>query len=69
MTVCKFTISVRKGHMEMGQFWVPESASVINGAIFNRFASNLDCTHDFKVSSAGEQERQIWGQFVPLLGF
>ena len=43
--------------------------SVINGAIFNRFASNLDCTHDFKVSPAGEQERQIWGQFVPLLGF
>ena len=46
----------------------PIVRSVLNGAIFNRFASNLDCTHDFKVSQAGEQERQIWGQCV-LWGF
>ena len=42
--------------------------SVINGAIFNRFAWNLDCTHDFKVSPPGKQKISIWGQFVPFWG-
>ena len=42
--------------------------SVINGVIFNRFASNLDCTHDFWVSPPDKQERPNWGNLGPFWG-
>ena len=56
-----YNICPEGGIWKWGNFGSQKVRSAINGAIFNRFASNLDCTHDFKVSPAGEQERQIWG--------
>ena len=52
--------------MGIGTFWVPEMRPVINGVIFNRFASNLDCTHDFWVSPPDKLERPIWGNLCPF---
>ena len=52
----------------MGQFWVPESAVGQNWTIFNRFASSLDCRHDFGLSPPEEQENFIWTRFGPFWG-
>ena len=62
----KFLIFPLNRHMGMGQFWSQKVRSVINGVIFNRFASNLDCTHDFWVSPPDKQERPIWGNLGPF---
>ena len=51
-----------------GNFGSQKMRSVLNRAIFYRFASHLDCSHYFKISTHGKQERPNWGQFVPLLG-
>ena len=70
VTMCKFTISVRKGTYGNGAILGSQKVrSVLNRAIFNRFASILDCAHDFLVSPPEKQEIPIWGQFVPFLGY
>ena len=56
------------GIWERGNFGSQKVRSVINGAIFNRFASNLDCTHDFWVSPPDKHERPIWGNLGPFWG-
>ena len=56
------------GLWELGHFGSQKVRSVINGVIFNRFASNLDCTHDFWVSPPDKQERPIWGNLGPFWG-
>ena len=64
----KFLIFPLNRHMGMGNFGSQKVRSVINGVIFNRFASNLDCTHDFWVSPPDKQERPIWGDLGPFWG-
>ena len=62
--MCKFPISVRKWTYGNGALSGPKKCGrSINRTIFNRFASNLGCAHDFVVFPPGKQERQIWGQF------
>ena len=56
------------GLWEWGNFGSQKVRSVINGVIFNRFASNLDCTHNFWVSPPDKQERPIWGNLGPFWG-
>ena len=73
MVVCKFLISFCK----WGNFGSQKVRSVLNRAIVNHFASNLDCAHDFKISPPAKEERPIaanlcpfwdndrfWGQFL-----
>ena len=52
VAVCKFTISIQKGAYGNGAILGPRS--VINGAIFNRSASNLVCNHYYLVSPPGK---------------
>ena len=71
--MCKFLISFCK----WGNFGSQKVRSVLNGAIVNHFASNLDCAHDFKISPPAKEGRPIaanlcpfwhndpfWGQFL-----
>ena len=51
-----------------GIFGPQNVRAVLNRAIFNRWTSNLDCAHDFKISPPAKQKTPILGQFVPLLG-
>ena len=62
------------GLWEWGNFGSQKVRSVINGAIFNRSASNLDCTHDFWVSPPGKLGNwpylgHIWAPFGALTLF
>ena len=57
------------GLLEWGNFGSQKVRSVLNREIFNCFASNLSCAHDFVVSPPWKQERQIWGQVVPQIFF
>ena len=56
------------GLQEWGNFGSQRVRSVINGAIFNRSASNLVCAHDFGVCPPGEQESFISTRFGPFFG-
>ena len=56
------------GLWERGNFGSQKVRSVINGAIFNGSASNLDCTHDFGVYPPDKQERPIWANLCPFWG-
>ena len=71
--MCKFLISFCK----WGNFGSQKVRSVLNRAIVNHFASNLDCAHNFKISPPSKEERPIaanlcpfwdndpfWGQFL-----
>ena len=40
-----------------GNFGSQKVRSVLNRAIVNHFASNLDCAHDFKISPPAKEER------------
>ena len=73
MVVCKFLISF----CEWGNFGYQKVRSVLNRAIVNHFASNLDCAHDFKISPPAKEGRPVaanlcpfwhndhfWGQFL-----
>ena len=59
----------KKGLWKWGNFGSQKVRSVINGAIFNRSASNLDCAHDFWVSPPGKLKNCILDIFGPLLGY
>ena len=51
------------GQWEWGNFGSQKLRSVINGAIFNRSASNLVCTHYYLVFPPGKLENSIWDRF------
>ena len=57
------------GLCKWGNFGSQKVRSVINGAIFNRSASNLVCAHDFWVSPPGKLTNCILDIFGPLLGY
>ena len=57
------------GLWEWGNFGSQKVRSVINGAIFNRSASNLVCAHDFWVSPPGKLKNWLLNIFGPLLGY
>ena len=64
VALCKFPISFRKW-----AYFGPQNVwTVLNRAIFNRWASNLDCVHDFKISPPAKQKTPIWGNLCPFLG-
>ena len=72
VAVCKFLISFSK----WGNFGSQKVRSVLNRAIVNHFASNLDCAHDFKISPLAKEEKPIaanlcpfWGQFFSPIFF
>ena len=51
-----------------GNFGSQKVRSVLNIAIFNHFASNLDCAHDFKIFPPAKEERPIAANLCPFLG-
>ena len=61
------------GLWEWGNFGSQKVRSVINGAIFNRSASNLVCAHDFWVFPPGKLSNivlfifgLIWALLAPI---
>ena len=60
--MCKFLISFCK----WGNFGSQKVRSVLNRAIVNHFASNLDCAHNFKISPPAKEERPIAAKLCPF---